>query len=58
MKRKIAIWLLKQFPVKQRRDIVMQGIEDLNHVKRREFLDSFLPVGFHSHRNPAKKVAA
>jgi hypothetical protein len=61
MKRKIAIWLLKQFPVQARRDVVLESMENFNHVQRKDFLDMFVSAvapNKHLHRNPVKKAVA
>lgn len=61
MKRRIAIWLLKQFPAQVRRDIILESMDNFNHAQRKDFLDMFVSAvwpGKHLHQNPRKKADA
>lgn len=55
MKRKLAVWLLRQFSIKERRDIVMASMDGMLAVNKRMFLAMLIPDGYHLHENPRKK---
>lgn len=59
--RSFIVWLLQRIPATDRRAIYRQGLADLNHVRRREFLMALIAEEYgynvHLHRNPRKKEA-
>jgi len=57
MKKRIAVWLLKQFPPLARRDVIIESMQGLANVHRRMFLEAFVIAlfpGMHLHKNPRR----
>jgi len=57
MKKRIAVWLLKQFPPLARRDVIIESMKDLGGIHRRIFLEAFVAAlfpGMHLHKNPRR----
>jgi len=57
MKKRIAVWLLQQFPPLVRRDVIVESMEDLGITRRRIFLEAFVAAlfpGMHLHKNPRR----
>ena len=57
MKKKIAVWLLRQFPPLARRDVIIESMKDLGITRRRIFLAALVIAlfpGMHLHKNPRR----
>ena len=57
MKKRIAVWLLQQFPPLARRDVIIESMQGLANVHRRMFLEAFVAAlfpGMHLHKNPRR----
>lgn len=58
MKRRLTIWLLRQFPAQDRFDIMQRANSNLDELVRADFALQFFRDEFpyhHPHRNPVKR---